>query len=163
MNLNRLYEILAETTTELRKGEVFEGTSSLVEQAKAGTDELKGGGTLEVYAMPHVDEAKPGLEKVDVEFMVIGVDKAIAERHRGELVKLLNKYPNPERLAGGPSYIEVGGVLGSQSAAFQLFALGKVLGLWDVITPATMGFTGLEARDMAGKGFVMMSGFRVAA
>jgi hypothetical protein len=46
MNLDRLYKILAETTVQLRKGEVFEGTPELVEQAKCGGDEpLKGGGS----------------------------------------------------------------------------------------------------------------------
>ena len=163
MNLTRLYEILAETTTQLRKGEIFEGTPELVEQARRGDEELKGGGVLEVFAMPHEAEAKPGVEKVDLEFLVIGVDRAAAEQHKAELIELLKTYPEPDRLAGGPSYIEVGAEIGDQGAAFQLFALGKALGLWDVITPATMGFTGPEARQMAGNGFVMMSGFKAAA
>lgn len=164
MNLDRLYKILAETTIQLRKGEVFEGTPELVEQTKRGGDEpLNGGGVLEIYAMPHASEAKPDLEKVDVEFMVIGVNKAKAEEHRAELIDILKTYPNPDQLAGGPSYIEVGAEIGDQGAAFQLFALGKILGLWSIITPATMGFTGEEARMMAGQGFVMMSGFREAA
>jgi len=162
MNVKKLYEILRETTVQLRKGEVYEGTPELVEQAKRG-DELKGGGVLEVYAMPHVADANPDIEKVDLEFLVIGVNKAIAETRKAELIEILKDYPQPERLAGGPSYIEVGAEIGDQGAAFQLFALGKVLGLWDVITPATMGFAGAEARQMAGSGFVMMTGFKVAA
>lgn len=92
--------------------------------------------------------------------MVIGVDRAKAESYREPLIGLLNAYPDPAQLAGGPSYIHVGGVIGDQGAAFCLFALGQVLGLWTVITPATMGFTGAEARDMAGAGFVMISGYR---
>jgi len=159
MNTKRLYEILSETTMEFRKGRVFEGTPSLVAQAEAGADELKGGGILEVYAMPHVDEAPPGIERVDLEFEVIGVDRALAEKRRGELVGILNSYPQPDRLEGGPSYIEIGGVIGSQSAAFQLFALGKVLGLWQIITPSTFGFSGPEAREMAGRGLIMISGY----
>lgn len=160
MNTNRLFAILAETTVELRKGPVFQGTPGLVAQAERGDEKLTGGGVLEIYMMPHADEAPAGIEKVDVEFEVIGVDKAIAEKHRSELTAILNEYPAPDRLAGGPSYIEVGGVLGSQSAAFQLFALGKVLGLWILITPASMGFTGAEARELAGSGFVMITGYR---
>lgn len=162
MNVKRLYQILRETTVQLRKGEVFEGTPELVEQAKSGAEELKGGGVLEVYAMPHESEAQ-AVEKVDMEFVVIGVNKAAAERHKAEFIEILGEYPRPDRLAGGPSYIEVGGEIGDQGAAFQLFALGKVLGLWDVITPASMGFSGAEARQMAGMGMVMMSGYKVAA
>lgn len=162
MNLDSLYAILADTTVQLRKGDVYEGTPELVEQAKAGTEELKGGGVLEVYAMPHVDEVKPEIEKVDMEFLVIGVDKAKAETHRAELVELLNTYPRPDRLAAGPSYIEVGAEIGDQGAAFQLFALGKVLGLWDVITPALFGMTGEQARQAAGAGYIMMSGYKIS-
>ena len=163
MDLNRLYKILNKTTMQLRKGEVFEGTPELVEQATRGGDEpLKGGGVLEIYAMPHKNEVS-GVEKVDMEFLVIGVDKAKAESHKAELIAILNTYPDPERLAGGPSYIEVGAEIGDQGMAFQLFAIGKVLGLWDVMTPASLGFKGEEAREMAGRGFVMMTGYRKAA
>lgn len=163
MNLARLYKILAETTVQLRKGEVYEGTPELVEQAEAGADKLEGGGILEVYAMPHVSEARPEIERVDMEFLVIGVNRDAAERHRAEFVDLMNAYPNPHVLAGGPSYIAVGAEIGDQGAAFQMFALGKVLGLWDVITPATLGATGQQARDLAGSGFIMISGYKAAA
>lgn len=57
----------------------------------------------------------------------------------------------------------VGAALGSQDLAFQLFAYGKVMEMWDVITPTKMGFTGAEAREMAGRGFVMITGWRKAA
>jgi hypothetical protein len=159
MDLAKLYDILADTTVQFRKGPVFAGTPGLVGQAKRG-EELTGGGVLEIYDMPHVDEAPPGLELVDVEFLAVGVDRAKAEARRAELLAVLAGYPEPERLAAGPAYIEVGGVVGDQGAAFQLFALGKVLGLWDVITPATFGMTGTEARRMAGLGLVMITGFR---
>lgn len=162
MNLTRLHEILSETTCQLRKGEAFEGTPELVEQAKRG-EELKGGGVLEVYAMPHESEAGPNLEKVDVWFMTIGVHRAAAETYRDELIGLLLNYPNAKELADGPSYIAVGATLGDQGAAFQLFALGKVLGLWDVITPNGLGITDPElARQMAGAGYVLCTGYRPA-
>lgn len=172
MNLDKLYAILKDTTEQFRKGEVFEGTPALVEQAKAAAasgnpKSLTAGGVLEVYMMPHVDDAEKergggvgaGLEMVDLEFVMVGVNKARAEARRAELIGILNSWPAPERLAGGPSYIEVGGIIGDQGAAFQLFALGKVLGLWDLITPTSMGFAGPEARDMAGSGFIMITGY----
>lgn len=167
MDLDRLYEILRETTVQLRKGEVIHGDKPLVDAlkaAKAPEDyEQLPGGVVTIDAMPHVSEAWPELERVDLEFLVIGVNKAAAEKHRAEFISILNEYPQPDRLAGGPSYIEVGAEIGDQGAAFQLFALGKVLGIWDVITPATMGFTGAVAQQMAGAGMVMMTGYQRAA
>lgn len=152
MNLLRLHEILGETTVELRKA------------AEVVENEPKNGvRVMEIYAMPHESEATPDLEKVDVEFLVIGVKREAAERHRAELIEILNAYPQPDRLKEGPSYIEVGAQIGSQGAAFRLFALGKVLGLWKVFTPALLGVTGEQARRMAGSGFVMMSGYSGAA
>jgi len=150
MNTQRLYEILNETTVQLRKGQAVERrTENNIE-------------VVEVFAMPHESAAKPEVIKVDMEFLVVGVDKQAAEKHKDELIAILKTYPNPERLAAGPSYIEVGGVIGDQGAAFQLFAIGKVLGLWDVLPPATFGMTGKEGRDAAGVGYIMITGFHPA-
>jgi len=166
MDLDRLHQILRETTVQLRKGEEIEGDPELVDAVKnfkEGDDVSKlPGGSVHVYAMPHESQAKSGIEKVDCHFITVGVDKVKAEAHRAELVAILKTYPQPERLAGGPSYIEVGGEIGDQGAAFQLFALGKVLGLWDIVTPEKLGFTGPEANQMAGRGLVMISGFQAA-
>src|ERR1700679_3108460 len=156
MNTARLYEILSACTVQLRKGEVFEGTSEIVEQAKSGKD-ITVGGVLEVFAMPHESEALPTIEKVDMVFLTIGVDKAEAEKHSAELRKILADYP---RSKDGPSYIEVGAEIGDQGAAVQLFAVGKVLGFWDVITPGTLGIKGAQARVMASVGFIICSGMR---
>jgi len=162
-SVGKVYEILRETTGQFRKGNIFEGSPELVAQAEAGIGDegLRGGGVLEVYAMPHESEAD-GLEKVDMHFVTVAVNKAKAEARRAELIGLLNAYPAPDRLAGGPSYIEVGGELGDQGAAFELFALGKVLGFWDVITPETFGAIGDQARQLAGSGFIMCTGYTPA-
>lgn len=164
MNLDRLYQILRDTTVQLRKGEKIEGDPKLVEAVKnfkEGDDASKlPGGSVHIYAMPHESQAKNGIEKVDCHFIMVGVNKAKAEQYKNELVAILKTYPQPKRLAGGPSYIEVGAEIGDQGAAFQLFALGKVLGLWDVITPEKLGITGPAARQLAGSGMVMISGFK---
>lgn len=160
MDMNRLYTILNATTLQLRKGEVVHGTPELVDAIKRG-DESMPGGVVTVDAMPHESSAD-GLEKVDMQFLTIGVKKSEAETVRAELVALLDTYPDPATLAGGPSYIAVGAEIGDQGAAFQLFALGKVLGLWDVITPASLGLTGQEAIAAAGSGFIMITGYRPA-
>lgn len=149
MNTNRLYEILSKCTCQLRKGE------EVVEHTEPSGLRVK-----EIFAMPHESEARPEIEKIDMVFLTVGVGKAEAEKHRAELLTILKDYP---RLKDGPSYIEVGAEIGDQGAAFQLFALGKVLGFWDIITPKTFGMEGPEAMEAAGRGYIMVSGLREAA
>jgi len=162
MDLDRLYKILNETTIQIRKGDVVHGTPELVEAIKRGDEKLPGG-VVSIDMMPSDKEVKPELERVDMQFLTIGVHREIAEEHRSEFIGLLNDYPQADRLTAGPSYIEVGGEIGDQGAAFQLFALGKVLGLWDVITPATLGFSGEQATQLAGIGYIMISGYTPTA
>lgn len=147
MDLNRLHELLRETTSTFRKGQE-------VEEREVG-----GIRVVEVYAMPHESEAPESIEKVDVHFLTVGVNKPMADAIREELAGILDGYPRPDRLAGGPSYIELGAEIGSQDAALRLFAVGKVLGLWDVITPKSMGITGPMADQLAGSGMVMITGY----
>lgn len=148
MDLDGLHTILRDTTVQLRKGE------KVIEERVGSVRRV------DVYAMPHESEAEDNLVKVDCHFIVVGVDKAGAEQHRDELIAILKTYPAQDRLAGGPSYIEVGAEIGDQGAAFQLFALGEVLGLWQVITPKTIGVTGTAADQLAGSGMVMISEFK---
>jgi hypothetical protein len=162
MNLERLYEILRYTTGTYRKGPIVHGTPDLVaaiERGEADPERLPGG-VVSIDAMPHEADMDPSLTRVDCHFVVVGVDARKAEAHRAEFLRLLEDYPQPERLAGGPSYIEVGAEIEDQGAAFCLFALGEALGLWSVITPSKMGITGPQADDLAGRGFIMMSGHR---
>jgi hypothetical protein len=162
MDLNRLHAIIRATTYEFRRGRVFEGTPELVAQAEAGAEQLVGAGTLEIFAMPHVSEAPDSVQLVDMVFLEVGVDVDGARAIRGELVGILNDWgwPDEGALEKGPSYIAVGARIGDQGAALRLFALGKILGLWGIITPESMGFEGAEARDFAGRGFLMIDGFR---
>lgn len=166
MDVSKIYDILRETCGQFRKGPVYQGSPHLVEQMKHGLPEgemLKGGGVLEIYDMPPESAIPDECEHVDLHFVTVAVNKAKAEEHRAELIALLNDYPNPAELAGGPSYIAVGGVIGDQGAAFELFALGKVLGIWDIITPGKLGATGEQARQMAGMGYIMCTGYRPEA
>jgi hypothetical protein len=65
-----------------------------------------------------------------------------------------------ERLKAGPSYIELGAWLGDQTMALMFMALGEVLGFWKIISPTTLGVKDpAVAGDMAGRGFVMISGY----
>lgn len=130
-------------------------------QLRKGPEVVHAGNVTEIYAMPHEFEAQ-AVEKVDLHFIIVGVNREKAFEHKRDLIQILDTYPNPERLAAGPSYIEVGGEIGDQGAAFQLFALGEVLHLWKVITPAQIGIDGELAQQMAGSGFIMISGYHPA-
>ena len=147
MNIKRLFEILDEITTEYRVG------------PRAIKEEHVECTVTSIYGYPHVSQADEKLEQVDCHFIVVGVDREKAEQHRKEIISILKTYPQLDRLAGGPSYIEVGGVMGSQEGAFRLFAVGRVRKFWDVIIPESLGFTGAEADSLAGSGYVMISGF----
>lgn len=166
MDIERLRQILAFTTAQFRKGEAIEGTPTLVDALKTADNDTKfeslPGGGAEIFMMPHVSEADPALKMIDVHFMAIGVDEIRAATIKGELINLLNAYPDAYRMSQGISYIEVGAELGDQADALRLFALGEALELWKVITPAFMKITGPAAEDMARNGFVMFSGFRGA-
>jgi hypothetical protein len=144
MNLNQLCAILDECTVELRNGpEMHER-----EEGTAPQIFMNGG--------------RADLEEVDLWFLVVGVDKARAQARKAQLKELLKTYPEPAVLTGGLfSYITVTLEIGDRSAVFRLFALGKVLGLWDVITPVTLGLHEERAHDAAGRGFVMCAGFQL--
>lgn len=145
----RLYAMLDTTTTIFRKGEVVEREES------AGVE------VVHVYRYPHESEADDDVQLVDCHFVTVGVRDAAS--HADEFKALCDAYPDPERLAGGPSYIEVGGVVGSQDGAFRLFALGEALGVWTVVTPKKLGMEGPMADQMAGAGYVMCSGYQPEA
>lgn len=141
--MNRLIEIINETTESLRKGDVVTGEP--LESHK---------GVTHIYLMRHVDEFAG--EKVDLHFIVVGVDLAKAQDRKEELRELLREYAAQHpRFLEGTSYLEVGAEIGSQELAFRLFALGKVLGFWDIITPERLGVTGDLVDELAGRGFIM--------
>lgn len=66
---------------------------------------------------------------------------------------------NADAMAGGPSYITLGGWIGDQGLALLLIGLGDHLKVWKAITPATLGITGADADKLAGGGMVMTSGY----
>jgi len=126
---------------------------------------------------PEQSEIRESDEKpvVDMHFFKVQVDKGEAEDWRDIFNDVcLHWPPDPtympaNRLAGGPSYIELGSQIGTfmgQQDAMRFMALGKVLGAWDVITPRSL-FEALgqdiddgTANAMAGQGYVMTSGWK---
>jgi hypothetical protein len=158
-DVSRLNKIVMEVAHQFRKGD------AVIHEEKPGLL------VTHVYMMPHVSEATPGLEMVDMWFINVGVDKDKAEAHRDELVAILNEWPvksGAQPLDGGLSYISIGATVGSQDLALMFMAVGKILGFWKVITPEILGMKAGDPKgeELAGLGFVMASGYnpeRVAA
>lgn len=114
---------------------------------------------VDVWAMPYIEDAPPELIQVDCHFIIVGVNKKLAEAHKDEFLEILRTYPQMDRLKGGPSYIEVGAHMGSQDGAMLLFAIGEVLGFWKVVTPKVLGIEGQPGHNLALAGLVNISGF----
>lgn len=139
MDWDDLYGILFQTTLCFRKNdEIIERHSIRI---------------AEVALMPHIDELGPDLEQVDVEFFIVAVNTEIAATLRDDLIAVLRQYSPPA--VASLSYITVGAEIGGEGAALQVFALGKVLGLWELLVPS-----GTDAREQAANGFVTITGFQ---
>ena len=107
-------------------------------------------------------ERQPNGHTVDVHFFEVALTDPDANRDSlgAEFRSLLEvDYPQPERLAEGPSYIEMGAALGDQGLALMAIGLGELLGLWQAMTPAKMGISDpAMAAELAGRGMVMCTG-----
>lgn len=103
-----------------------------------------------------------GPEPVDVGFLQLSVDR-VAKHEVEKALDAALTYAEGEfnsidaaQLRQGPSYIEIGAWLGSQTLALQLMALLKHFELADIVTPATLGITGEQAKELMGNGFLML-------
>lgn len=146
---DRLNEIIRNYTVAYRKD------AEVIKEKDVGNVHV-----VEIMGYP---QAPSHGELVDVHFIKIGFTEASADQDAfldafdeavagtGEFGVVLTK----DDFHGGPSYITVGGWLGSQDQALRLFALFAHYGLGDVITPATLHMTGEQADQAAGMGLVM--------
>lgn len=151
INSRKLYDIIQDSTRVFRMG-------AEVERGQVGNVDI-----AELFGYDHTDQAPSGdnFEKVDMIFVDVVVDRAKATQYREALVEQLRNYPQPDRLAGGPSYIELAPGLGmEQEGALRFMALGKTLGMWDITSAKNLGMDEAEARQMAGQGFLMISGYK---
>lgn len=148
--MERLIEIISWCANPFRKGDIVRSHS------------IGGVTVVEVFAMPETP-TETQLEIVDMWFVNIGVDKPAALQYREEIVELLDtKWEgwSGEPLKNGLSFLSFGATIGSQDLALAFMAVGKVLGFWQIVTPATLGVTGPLGDQMAGGGFVMATAFK---
>lgn len=52
------------------------------------------------------------------------------------------------------SYLEIGAWVGDQGIALTLMGMGELLGVWKLLTPASLGISGELAEQMAGMGMI---------
>lgn len=150
MNYQRLSKILQGTTQVYRKGEEVKRRS------------IGNVGVTEIFGYSHTNEAiqDDNYDKVDMVFVDVLVDKAKAAKIKPELERILAEYPQPDRLEEGPSYIELSPNLGlEQEGGLRIMALGKTLGLWEIISGKALGMDETETLNLAEKGFLMISGY----
>ena len=103
-------------------------------------------------------DREPSGPSVDVHFFWVSTRN---DPTKNELLALLEaEYPEMDRLRGGPSYIEIGGVIGDQGDALRLIGLGELVGLWKAITPKSLHMEGSQADMLAGQGLIMASGLK---
>jgi len=93
--------------------------------------------------------------------MIFFVTSAINDPDAETLRTLINEHKgdaNQVDLFDGKEhgYMELGGWIGDQGLAMQLMGLGKLVGLWDLLTPETMGMPKAFHMEMAGQGLVAM-------
>lgn len=74
--------------------------------------------------------------------------KRLTAEHRGEFGDC-NPFDGAEH-----NYIQLGGWIGDQGLAMQYMALGKMLGVFNLLTPAVLGIDGDLAMQMAGRGYL---------
>lgn len=108
------------------------------------------------------DETPPDKVRANVHFVEIAPTAGFPARE--ELIAAVRDALGPgefaamsaDSLAGGPSYIALGGWLGSQDLALMLIGAVELAGIANAITPETLGIDGNLANTMAGNGFVML-------
>lgn len=137
-----LVTIINECTKTFRKGTEFT------------TDES---GAVHVWLMDHFSTADERFKLVDLHFHYVGVDETMAKFYRVEFIQavvpLFGELINKREVG----YIELGAIIGSQDAAFLVFAVGEVLGLWQILSPSRMGFTGEIGDQLAGQGYITIT------
>ncbi len=156
-SLARLVEVVLMATVPLRTGpskEVRQEGDVRVE---------------EVMDFPTVAQGiEHGITKTyDMLIFQVGI-MPIADEVKADFIEALRAYPDMGRLAGGPSYIELGAVLSeyddqAQQVAIQMIALGDYYDVWKAVTPVTLGMAREGAAKMVRSGFIMPVGLKFPA
>jgi hypothetical protein len=147
MDKARLMEMLGDATCLISKGD-------RTKQKLPGIPVLLWG--LMISA---VDPGVEQLDQVDCQFVVVGVNREQAEKHRAEFIEFLETYPEPQKLADGPTYKHMATIVGDDMTALRVFGLGQTLGLWNVILPDQLGVDPELVDEAADLGLIVATGY----
>ena len=148
MKKNRLMELLNDSTCLISKG----GATS---RKLPGISLLLWG-----LMVPLEDPRTEALLKIDCQFITVGVNTEQAERHRAEFLEFLEEYPEPNKLADGPTYKHLAEIVGDEVTALRVFGLGQALGVWNVLLPTDLGIPEDLAEEAADLGLIVTTGYR---
>lgn len=120
MDTELLLDVVRDTTAEFRKGAAVT-TDNRVEGLEA----------VHVYAMPHADHVPPELERVDVHFEIVGVDKQRAGHRRRDPVPAVHRRARDTGsvTVNGDSFA-YGALAGAASAYVAVFLLWLLAKVW---------------------------------
>ena len=119
-------------------------------------------GAVKVTTINAYPEAPPQAVRADVHFVLVAPTEVFPSAEdltaavRGALGPGEFSDMDAATLSGGPSYITLGGWLGSQDLALMLIGAVELAGIAKAITPTLLGMTGETADQMAGMGMVML-------
>jgi hypothetical protein len=71
-------------------------------------------------------------------FDVCAVNNPNVEEFRSLIEKHIGEFSEVDPFSGEHSYLEIGGWIGDQSVGIQFMALGKLLGLWQIMQPGML-------------------------
>lgn len=148
MNKARLMEVLRNTTCLISKG-------ARTQRRLPGIPVLLWG-----LMLHQQDPAAALLQKVDCEFIIVGVNQEQAEKHREEFIEFLESYPAPQHLEDGPSYKHLASVVGDDMTALRILGLGQTLGIWQVLLPDQFGVDPELREEAADLGLVVATGYK---
>lgn len=119
-------------------------------------------GNIPVVDVRQYLEAPPNSVRADVHFVVVAPTEGFPDRE--ELIETVRAALGPgefhscdaQTLVGGPSYITLGGWLGSQDLALMLIGAVELAGISPAFIPESLGLNAETADQMAGAGFVML-------
>jgi hypothetical protein len=148
MDKQRLMEVLNDSTCIISKGEP-------TQRKLPGISLLLWG-----LMVPMSDARVEALAKVDCQFLTVGVNVEQAEKHRADFMAFLDEYPEPNKLADGPTYKHLASVVGDELTALRIFGLGQVLGVWDVLLPNNLGIPQELVDEAADLGLIVTTGYQ---
>ena len=107
---------------------------------------------------PNPEKLQPIGHTADLVFFKVALKRVIPETEMKDMFIELIKKEQPHWLNGEEhNYLETGADIGDQGVAMMAMGMGKLLGVWDLLTPESIFRNMLPPNmkmEMAGKGYI---------